>query len=180
MIADNLPLHNLSATDRMKLLTRADSAGIQVEVGTRGLVTENIEKYLEIATEFHSPILRVVIDLEGFKPSPEEIVCTLKSLLPLLKSKDIILAIENHDRFYSQTLASIMRSIDSKHIGICLDTVNSFGTIEGPETVIRTLGPFVVNLHLKDFCIERIYHNMGFVIKGTPAGCGRLNIPNLL
>jgi sugar phosphate isomerase/epimerase len=65
-------------------------------------------------------------------------------------------------------------------VGICLDTVNSFGSLEGPEVVVETLAPYVVNLHVKDFTIRRVVHQMGFIIEGAPAGQGRLNIPWLM
>jgi sugar phosphate isomerase/epimerase len=58
--------------------------------------------------------------------------------------------------------------------------VNSFGALEGPEVVIRTLAPYVVNLHLKDFVIRRHPSMMGFEITGAPAGQGRLDVPWLL
>jgi 3-oxoisoapionate decarboxylase len=45
---------------------------------------------------------------------------------------------------------------------------------------VRTLGPHVVNLHLKDFTIRRADHMMGFVLEGCPAGEGQLNVPWLL
>ena len=50
------------------------------------------------------------------------------------------LAIENHDRFNSTTLVEILERIDSDRVGICLDTVNSFGALEGPEVVLENLG----------------------------------------
>ena len=65
-------------------------------------------------------------------------------------------------------------------MGICLDTVNSFGALEGPEVVVEALAPYTVNLHVKDFIIRRANHMMGFAIEGTPAGQGRLDIPWLL
>lgn len=37
-----------------------------------------------------------------------------------------------------------------------------------------------MNLHIKDFAITRIQHQMGFEILGTPAGSGRLDIKQLL
>lgn len=46
--------------------------------------------------------------------------------------------------------------------------------------MVNGLIPHTVNLHLKDFDIRRVDHQMGFVITGTPAGSGRLNIPDLL
>ena len=77
-------------------------------------------------------------------------------------------------------LADIVTSIDSPNVGICLDTVNSFGSLEGPAVVVEALGPYVVNLHVKDFSIRRHDHNMGFTLTGTPAGQGQLDLPWLL
>jgi sugar phosphate isomerase/epimerase len=64
--------------------------------------------------------------------------------------------------------------------GICLDTVNSFGALEGPEVVVRQLAPYTLNLHVKDFTIERVASKMGFILTGSPAGRGRLDLPWLL
>jgi 3-oxoisoapionate decarboxylase len=92
----------------------------------------------------------------------------------------VTLAIENHDRFPSAMLAEMVRAAASQRVGICLDTVNSFGALEGPAVVVEALGALTVNLHLKDFAIRRAGHKMGFAIEGTPAGEGRLDVPWLL
>ncbi|MGD0728376.1 MAG: TIM barrel protein, partial [Spirochaetia bacterium] len=136
--------------------------------------------YLEIAKEFKSPILRIVTDTNTFKPDPWQVVEIVRKLTGPLEAAGVVLAIENHNRFTAPTLASMIHSIASPWVGICLDTVNSFGALEPPETVIETLGPLAVNLHLKDFTIKRASHSMGFIIEGAPAGEGRLNIPYLL
>ncbi len=179
-IADNLPLAGLSADElkELKKLTRA--SGLEVEVGTRGIHDGNLERYLELAQFFGSSLLRVVVDSSNHHPSPDEVVATVKPLLPLFKRAGVTLAIENHDRFSAGTLAHIVTALDSPSVGICLDTVNSFGALEGPETVLETLGPFVVNLHVKDFAVRRAEHNMGFAIFGTPAGQGLLDVPKLV
>ena len=46
--------------------------------------------------------------------------------------------------------------------------------------VVQELAPFTVNLHIKDFAIGRMRHQMGFTIKGRPAGAGMLDISWLL
>jgi hypothetical protein len=61
-----------------------------------------------------------------------------------------------------------------------LDTVNSLGALETPEVVVETLAPLTVNLHIKDFVIDRVPQMMGFVVSGVPAGTGKLAIPWLL
>jgi L-ribulose-5-phosphate 3-epimerase UlaE len=68
----------------------------------------------------------------------------------------------------------------SDHAGICLDCVNSLGIGEGIDTVLDYLAPHTVNLHVKDFIVKRVSHKMGFVVEGTPAGKGFLNLPRLL
>ena len=92
----------------------------------------------------------------------------------------VALGIENHDRFTAQALAGMVQAAESPLVGICLDTVNSFGALEGPRVVVGTLAPWTVSLHIKDFAIRRVGHAMGFVVEGTPAGQGRLDVPWLL
>ncbi|MCS6835409.1 MAG: sugar phosphate isomerase/epimerase [Anaerolineae bacterium] len=179
-IADNLPLHVLSPQERADLRTEADQLGIAIEVGTRGILPQHLELYLAIAQEFRSPILRVVVDTPTHHPQPAEVVEQLRLYLPRLEQMDITLAIENHDRFKAHILASIIQALDHPRVGICLDTVNSFGALEGPQVVVETLGPYVVNLHVKEFTVQRMPHNMGFIISGAPAGQGMLDIPWLL
>jgi sugar phosphate isomerase/epimerase len=60
---------------------------------------------------------------------------------------------------------------------VCLDTVNSFAALEPPDVVVKTLGPYTLNLHVKDFDVARVQSQLGFSILGRPAGKGRLDIP---
>lgn len=177
-IADNLPLHQMTPNERAALKAEADKLGIAVEVGTRGI--DSLPAYLAIAQEFESPILRIVVDAADDHPAPDEIVTRIRPLLADFTAANVTLAIENHDRFRAQTLADVIAALDHPNVGICLDTVNSFGSLEGPEVVVKTLGRYVVNLHVKEFFIRRADHNMGFTISGAPAGQGMLNMPRLL
>ena len=141
---------------------------------------EHLRQYIDIAQEFESPILRVVVDTATHHPTPDEIIALIRSALPELTRAGITLAIENHDRFKVATLAGILETIDHPNVGICLDTVNSFGALEGPDLVVATLGPYVANLHVKEFIVRRLRHNMGFEVTGVPAGQGMLDIVWLL
>jgi sugar phosphate isomerase/epimerase len=91
----------------------------------------------------------------------------------------VMIALENHDRLKCAALARIAATLPGE-VGICLDTVNSFGALEGPEVVVETLGPYTVNLHLKDFAVVRYPSMFGFRVEGRPAGQGMLDIPWLL
>ncbi len=179
-LADNLPLDGLSPADLDTFEARAAKLAIQVEVGTNGIAPAHMRRYLELAVRFRSPILRVVVDTPTHHPSVQEVVELLTPLRPAFEAAGVTLAIENHDRFSVAALAGIVRALGTSWAGICLDTVNSFGALEGPDRVVDVLSPFLVNLHVKDFTIFRASHRMGFTIEGCPAGEGRLDVPRLL
>jgi 3-oxoisoapionate decarboxylase len=178
--ADNLPLHTLPehAIDELEAFARQQK--IFTEIGMRGLFPELVLQYIAIAKQFSSPFLRIVVDGLDFHPSPQEVIDRIEDLLPDLKQSNIILAIENHDRFTARTFASILEKLGSDQVGICLDSVNSMGAGEGVETVVDILAPYTINLHVKDFQVQRVYHMMGFVVEGRPAGKGMLHIEQLL
>ena len=179
-IADNLPLHRLPEAELAALVEQSQALGIEIEVGTRGIASAHLRAYLDLAIRFRSPLLRVVIDTADHHPSLPETVELIGQSLPAFESAGVVLAIENHDRFSVAEFVHILEALDSPHAGICLDTVNSFGALEGPGVVVQALGPRTVNLHIKDFSVRRADHMMGFSIEGTPAGQGRLDVPALL
>jgi len=179
-VADNLPLDQFRETELLKIRNFADDLNIQIEVGSRGMTTENVFRYLELARFFRSTILRFVIDGPGFEPSLDEIHSIVQQVVPELEKLNICLVIENHDRLLAREFVEIVEKSGSKNVGICLDTVNSMGAGEGLETVIGLLAPFTMNLHVKEFSIRRVSHKMGFVIEGVPLGKGMLPVAELI
>lgn len=179
-IADNLPIGALSDEELALLKSTADSYSIALEVGTRGIKPENIANFLRIAKTLGSPILRVVIDHQGHEPSIDEIVNLLKPFGEEFISAKIKLAIENHDRLTCAQFNEIIDRTGSDWIGICLDTVNSMGAVEAPNTVIPALAPRAINVHMKDFEVVRTNGQMGFTIRGTALGQGRLNVKEVI
>lgn len=174
--ADNMPLHGLSEASLSELNDTAKTSGVSIEVGTRGTDPEHLLRYLEIASMLGSPIVRTLIteaDLEGPTRNIQEV-------MPSFERANITLAVENHGMHTTDQLIEIFNRIKHPCLGCCLDTVNSFGALEAPQAVIEALAPFTVNLHIKDFEIRRADHMMGFVVLGTPAGYGRLDIDNLM
>ncbi len=179
-IADNLPIGGLSDEDLLKVKAQADSYGIGLEVGTRGIKSENIANFLRISQILGSPILRVVIDSKGHEPNIPEIVELLKPFESKFKDVGIKLAIENHDRLTCSEFNEIIDRVGSDWVGICLDTVNSLGAVEAPNTVIPALAPRAINVHMKDFEVIRTNGQMGFTVRGTALGEGRLNVAEVI
>ncbi|MFN8094031.1 MAG: TIM barrel protein [Vicinamibacteria bacterium] len=116
----------------------------------------------------------------GDHPSPDETVARLAPFVPRFADAGVAIAIENHDRFATGTLVEIVERLSPENVGICLDTVNSFAALEGPDVVVERLAPYALNLHVKDFTISRVDGQMGFSVEGAPAGRGRLDVPRLL
>ena len=179
-IADNLPLHRFSQTELREIQKRAADLKIEVEVGTKGLFPANMGKYLDIASFFGSPLLRVVIDAGDFTPAVSDVHEIIRELVPELERRKIKLAIENHDRLKAGDFRAMVEKSGSDMVGICLDPVNSLGADEGFESVFETLAPYTINLHLKDYRISRKSHMMGFDVFGTPAGRGMMPIDKTL
>jgi 3-oxoisoapionate decarboxylase len=172
-ICDNISFDTLPQASQLPV-------GFQIEIGMRGLTPENLKRHLRYCEAFSSPFLRVVIDDTDYHPSEAEVLAVIRGSLPTLKSKQVILAIENHDRFPVASLRRIVEHTDPEWVGICLDSANSLGAAEGLKEVVETLAPYTVNFHCKDFTIKRLPHLMGFTVEGCVAGTGQLDIPWVL
>ena len=163
------------------------TAGIELELGTKGLGGENLERYLELAAEMQASVLRAVpeIDLQpgdvrAVNCAVQRTAAELKKIVSDLERAEITLCIENYEGWPVAALAGVVEMLDSPHIRICLDTVNSLGRGEDLEKVVTTLAPLVGNLHIKDFVTRRVPHRLGFVIEGAPAGAGLLPVREIL
>ena len=179
-LADNLPVHQLTDDAWKNLLRTAQQANVQLELGLRGLRPDQLRTYLTLAQQCRSPFVRVVIDDKGYEPEHDEIVRVIREVLPAYREAGVRLAIENHDRFWAYELVDIIEATDADYVGICLDTANSLGADEGIWEVTRTLAPHTLNLHVKDYRIERLDHQMGFTVRGAPAGSGQTPVGWLL
>ena len=179
-IADNLPLEELSTEQRHELAEFADSRRVAIEVGARRMTPDHLARLIDVAAFFGSHVLRFVIDGPGYEPSLDDVTGVIREALPRLREAGVRLAIENHDRLLAEELREIVKGTDEEQVGICLDSVNSMGAGEAVREVAQTLAPYTLNLHLKDFTVRRASHMMGFVVEGTPAGQGMLDIPGLL
>jgi sugar phosphate isomerase/epimerase len=179
-VADNLPLHELDPAELRDARDQARSLGLRIEIGTRGVEPAHLLRYLRLAKSFDATLLRTLTHSVKQQPSLEQAEKWIREVLAEFEAQGVTLGLENYEKHSCRELADLVRRLESSHVGICLDTVNSLGALETPEVVVETLAPLTVNLHVKDFVIERVPQMMGFVVSGAPAGAGRLAIPWLL
>ena len=179
-IADNLPIHKLDSAELRDVRDQAFSSGIKIEIGTRGVEPEHLLQYLNLALQLNAVLVRTLTHTAESQPSLEQAEQWIGKVLPEFESHGVTLGLENYEKHSSRDLADLVHKLESKSVGICLDTVNSLGALELPKDVVKTLAPFTVNLHVKDFVIERVPFKMGFIVSGAPAGSGHLDIPWLV
>jgi 3-oxoisoapionate decarboxylase len=177
---DNLPLHLLTEKELDELFEASQEKGIALETGTRGFTEDNIRRYAKISHRLGAKFLRIIIDDAGYEPDADTVVSVFRKVEPELSKRSVRLGIENHDRFSSASLQKIIKDANSPWLGICLDTVNSFGAGEGLPTILQNLLPHTINVHMKDFIIRRLPHKQGFIIEGCPAGQGMTPMKHIL
>ncbi len=177
---DNLPLHALDDAALDAFGARARSQQIAIETGARGLTPEHLQRYIAISRQLDARLLRFVVDAKNDEPSVDRIAAIIREALPALRAAHLVLGLENHDRLSCATLRALIDTLASEHVGICLDTANSLGAGEGIHEVLRHLAPVCVNLHVKDFAIERLPYLMGFTVSGRALGDGMLPLEETL
>lgn len=178
--ADNLPLDRLSAEEHLALKARADSYGMQLEVGTQSFNAEELARYIPIGERIGSKILRVALDAEDALIPVPELAAQLRELLPDGKRAGLRFAIENHFNYPSPRMVELLDAVADDALGVCLDVANSICAGEWPMTTVKMLAPYTINLHLKDYQITPDPYGVGFRIHGTPLGEGRAEIEEIL
>lgn len=177
---DHVPLHTFDDVALDRFAARARAADVDIEIGARGLTAAHLARYIAVSRRLDAHLLRFVIDAKSYEPDVASVTAILREALPELHAAGVVLGIENHDRFPGATLRRLIDDIGSEHVGVCLDTANSLGAGEGIGEVLATLAPVCVNLHLKDFAIERLSYLMGFTVSGRSLGEGMLPLERVI
>ena len=179
-VADNLPLHELDPSELRDACDQAASLGLAIEIGTRGVEPAHLLRYLRLAVRCGAALVRTLTHSPNSKASLRQAETWIRKVLPEFEAAGVTLGLENYEEHSCSSLADLVRRLENRYVGICLDTVNSLGALEPPQTVVQILAPLTVSLHVKDFVIERAPQMMGFVVRGVPAGEGRLDVPSVL
>jgi len=166
---ENLPLLALTAAERQALLDTSTRLGVAIEIGTRGLNITVVLAHLDLAATVGSRALRLVLDTTDLDVIRE----ALRPVLRSCREREVTLVIENHFDLPTPALAELVRRLDDPWLGVCLDTANSTGHLEQLAETLAVLHPYVRQVHLKDYSVEKA--TIGYRITGRPLGQGSLD-----
>lgn len=175
-IGDNCPVESMTAQEHVELRKALEQRKLSVEVATRGTNPEHLMKHLEICRTIGARLCRTVVTSKNAMDSMNELLY----IAEMFQESDVRLAIENHGLHTAEELKHLLEVLNHPAVGSCVDTTNSFSLLEGPEQVLTTLLPLSFNVHIKQFEIHRVRHQMGFELNGAPADSGQLDIPKTL
>lgn len=174
-ICDHPPLDRADDQRLDQICRLAAALGITLEVGTRGLGTEHLRRYLRIAGRLNARLVRSMWTDGEDRPSDSEAERRLAAVLPDYEEAGVTLALETYEQISTDRLLRLVTSFDSPRLGICLDPGNTVANLEHPAEVTRRCAPYVKNWHVKDFDFTRSPGWVGFQYAGVPIGTGRLD-----
>ena len=172
-VCDFAPIDSMTPAELADIRALADGLGIALELGTRGLGTDHLLRYLDIAAVLGASLLRSMVTT-----STDEAARLLNAVVGRLG--EVTLALETYEQVRTPELVALVVRADDPRVGICLDPANTVSILERPDEVIDLARPFVRNIHVKDFAFTRSDGWVGFTLAGCPLGEGLLDVERLL
>lgn len=99
------------------------------------------------------------------------------AIKPLLEEYDLVLALENHQDATSDDLIALCEA-GGDRVGVTLDVANPLAVGEEPLAFARKVGPWIRNVHLKDYRVHTT--PSGFKLTRCALGDGIIPFPALL
>jgi sugar phosphate isomerase/epimerase len=148
---------------------RVVSAGLPIEV-------EPFKRHLAVCQRLGIKTVRCVLSgvlcgdrrpiggLEGWQRLLDEKIAILQELAPIAEETGVRIGVENHQDATSADLVYLCQAVGSANVGVTLDTGNPLAVAEDPVVFARTILPYLVHVHLKDYRMTptpegyRIFH----------------------
>jgi sugar phosphate isomerase/epimerase len=115
---------------------------------------------------------------EAYRKAADRAALWLSLAEPVVAKLDMRLAVENHKDFLVEDLLGMLKRLDSKHVGVCVDTGNSIALLEEPLEVVETYAPWAFSVHLKDMGVAE--YDEGFLLSEMPLGDGFLDLKKIV
>jgi 3-oxoisoapionate decarboxylase len=179
-ICDYAPLEGMSDAELADAAAAARDLGLTIEVGTKGIAPERLDRFLRIAGAFDARLVRSMVLAPDSRPSLDEARAWLRAALPAYEASGVTLALETYEQVATADLVALVEDVASPALGICLDPANVVARLELPRATVELTAPLVRNVHVKDFAFARQDGWVGFTYSGAPMGDGLHDYPHLL
>ncbi|GAA4799059.1 sugar phosphate isomerase/epimerase family protein [Streptomyces ziwulingensis] len=174
-ICDYAPVESYDRAQLADVRATAHGLGLTLELGTRGVRTAHLRKYLDMAAELDVTLVRSMLHTADHRPDVTEAVTLLEESVPRYADAGVTLGLETYEQVATDDLLTVVRDVGSEHLGIVLDPGNSVARLERPVDVVAAAAPYTVNIHVKDFAFTRRDGWVGFTYAGCPLGEGLLD-----
>ena len=186
---------------RQQVIEKAQEYNLYIELGGAGIDTalsgKSKEELLDewkslfpIAVEVGSRILSTGVGTwpwkgrlfkEKGRTLSDQIQGAIEMLCELRRmAQDYGVTVTIHTSFLTASeYLHIMEKVDSRYVGLCLDTANSFLVLEDPVDFARQLLPYVRATHFKDSCVYLQEEGMDW-LGGCPLGRGLVDLPYIV
>lgn len=179
-ICDYAPLTGMSSARIADAAAHAAELGITIELGTKGIDTANLDTHLRLAEAFEAKLVRSMLYGPETRPSFSEAEAWLRAALPAYEEAGVLLALETYEQLATTDLVTLVETLASPSLGICLDPGNVVARLERPLDAVELCAPYTRNVHAKDFAFSRQPGWVGFSYAGAPLGTGLHDYPHLL
>lgn len=170
--------YDTAALERLR--SHADQRGVTLELGTRGIQSARLERYLDLARRLDVTLVRSMLNTTEHRPTPDEAVALLTDAADHFSAAGVTIALETYEQVPVATLVEVVTRVDSPAIGICVDPGNCVAALELPKATVEAVAPYVRNVHVKDFAFSRRDGWVGFTFAGCPLGEGLLDYDHLV
>lgn len=179
-ICDHAPLDAMSEREVRDEARAARDLGLTIELGTKGVSPDRLERYLRLAEVFDARLVRSMLSAPDSQPDLDEAERWLRSVIGAYESAGVTLALETYEQWSTADMVALIDRIGSDALGICLDPANPVARIEPPRTCVETAARVTKNVHVKDFAFDRQSGWVGFTYSGAPMGAGLHDYEHLL
>jgi 3-oxoisoapionate decarboxylase len=162
------------------LRSHAADRGVRLELGTRGVRPEHLDRYVRLADALDVTLVRSMVNAADHRPTVDESVDLLRKAIPAYEAAGVTVALETYEQIPVRDLVRIVQAVESPALGICLDPGNCVAGLELPVTTVELTAPHVRNIHVKDFAFSRRDGWVGFTFAGCPLGEGLLDYRHLV
>ncbi|MEV7090985.1 sugar phosphate isomerase/epimerase family protein [Streptomyces sp. NPDC093085] len=179
-ICDYPLIETFDAARLADIRATAEDLGITLELGTRGITEDHLDRYLRLADALGTTLVRSMLHTADHRPGTDEATALLRRAVPRYAERGVTLGLETYEQVATDDLLTVVRAVDDPHLGVVLDPGNCVARLERPRDVVEATAPYVVNIHVKDFAFTRRDGWVGFTYAGAPLGEGLLDYAHLV